>query len=173
MRSEPGKRDEFFATITSDHRVETAHAGFQHLRDLYQATVTFLMAVIVIVLLEEIDIDQKHREIMLGLDPLIPQLTQPAVDCPTIFKARQRIGVGKPQKRFAAIFRLLLLHLGFDGVEEHMVALAVKTQVHVGREGEASEVKGTKGNQVIDIFMEIAQRDEISPRIRLTRSATA
>ena len=99
------------------------------------------MAVTVIELLEEVDVDEdRHKTVAepLPVTPVIPQLL---VDRPPVLQTCKRIGSRQTQQRLAAFGRFLVLDFGFEGIQEDVVTLLIQLPVHIGGKREARNVK--------------------------------
>ena len=97
--------------------------GIERIGDAHEAAVAFLMAVAVVELLEEIDVDEDGHETAAEQLPVVPVIAQLLVNGAPVFQPGQRIGPRQPEQRPAPLRRFLLLCPRFEGIQEDVVAL--------------------------------------------------
>ncbi|MNE48720.1 hypothetical protein D3C80_1432020 [compost metagenome] len=90
---ERGEHDEFLTAITADGGAMVDDRVLQGVAHCHEALVAFLVAVAIIVFLEEIHVDQKDGETFPLLAPIVPQQAQMLVDGAAVLQACQGIGI--------------------------------------------------------------------------------
>ncbi len=155
------QHDEFFAAITADRGAVLDDCILQGIAHGHETLVAFLVAITVVVFLEEIDIDQEYGKTFFLLHPVIPQQAQMVIDGAAVLQPGQGIGVGKTQQRLATLIRRLLLGLRFQPVDEDMVAFPVQVPVHIRREDEAGDIEGAESEFVESVFRKLRRRQKI------------
>ncbi len=147
-RLQPCQHDEFLAAITADRPIVGRDRLLQRIGNENEAAIAFLMAVKVVVPLEEIDVDKDCRKALPASLPVAPIVPELLIDRAAVVEARERIGMRQPQQRFSAVRGFLLLDLRLEGIEKDLVALPVEFPVHIGREDEARDVEGSEGDLI-------------------------
>lgn len=83
------QHDELLATITADGGAMADDGVLQGVAHGHQTPVAFLVAITVIVFLEEVDIDEENGKTFLLLAPIVPQQAQMMIDGPAVLQSGQ------------------------------------------------------------------------------------